>query len=128
MNWFFNKNDENLQEENRLLKLKNQDLENQIKILEKKIINMNLESNTIMFDDNSEIDEADDKEIKLKNSVKALVDDILKNDSINNELIPDYVERKIYENIFNTLIKLMKEILESSSINFLNQNIKLKFN
>ena len=125
MNWFFNKNDDNLQEENRLLKLKNQDLENQIKILEKKIINMNLESNTIMFDDNSEIDEADDKEIKLKNSVKALVDDILKNDSINNELIPDYVERKIYENIFNPLIKLMKEILESSSINFLNQNIKL---
>lgn len=128
MNWFFNKNDDNLSEENRLLKLKNQDLENQIKILEKKIINMNLESNTIMFDDNSEIDEEDDKEIKLKNSIKLLVDDILKNDSINNELIPDYVERKIYENIFNTLIKLMKEILESSSINFLNQNIKLKFN
>jgi len=128
MNWFFNKNDDNLSQENHLLKLKNQDLENQIKILEKKIINMNLETNTIMFDDNSEVDEEDDKEIKLKNSIKLLVDDILKNDSINNELIPDYVERKIYENIFNTLIKLMKEILENSSINFLNQNIKLKFN
>lgn len=65
-------------------------------------------------------------EKKLQESVKKLVDDMLENDSINSTMIPDYIERKIYTNVFTILIGIMKEIIDDTSINILNQNIKLQ--
>ena len=59
----------------------------------------------------------------MKESIKLIVDDILKNNNINSTLIPDFIERKIYTNIFNILINLLKELLESSKISILNQKI-----
>lgn len=116
-----NNDDINLVEENNNLRKKNLQLENDIKLLEKKIVDINLNNNDI---DDMELDKNTESiEYKLNNSVKKLVDDILKNDSINNSLIPDYVERKIYENVFKVFIGLMKEILENTNINLLNQNI-----
>ena len=49
---------------------------------------------------------------------------MLENENINSSIIPDYVERKIYTNVFTILISIMKEIIDDTSINFLNQNIK----
>ena len=65
-------------------------------------------------------------EQKMQESVKKLVDDMLENDSINSTMIPDYIERKIYTNVFTILIGIMKEIIDDTSINILNQNIKLR--
>ena len=124
MAWFLGKNnyDAYLHEENNNLKNKNLKLENEIKRLEKQIIDINLNKNDVI---DMELDKsAENIENKLNDSVKKLVDDILKNDSINSSLIPDYIERKIYENIFKVFIGLIKEILENTNFNLLNQNIK----
>ena len=66
-----------------------------------------------------------DFEKKLHESVSKMVDNILKNNDINT-IIPDYIERKIYSNIFTILINLLKEVMEDANISILNQNIKLK--
>ena len=133
MSWFFNKSNEyvdmntKLLRENNELKNKTIDMEQQIKNLEKIIIEMNLDSNNDL--DNMELDVNDNSvEFKLKNSVKNLVDNVLKNDSINSSLIPDYIERKLYENVFTIFINLLKEMAENTNINLLNQNISFKFN
>ena len=55
-----------------------------------------------------------------------MVDNMLKNDSVNSIMIPDYIEKKIYTNVFTILIGIMKEILEDTKINIFNQNISFK--
>ena len=45
---------------------------------------------------------------------------------INNICIPDFIERKLYENIFTLLIGVLKDTLENANIKFLNQNIGFK--
>ncbi len=64
-------------------------------------------------------------ENKLHISVENLVNNILDNESINSSLIPDFIERKIYTNVFTILISIMKEIIEDTNINILNQKITL---
>lgn len=68
---------------------------------------------------------ADVFERKMKESIKNLVDEMLENDKINNSYIPDFIERKLYENVFTVIIGLLKETLENTSIKLLNQNITL---
>jgi hypothetical protein len=64
-------------------------------------------------------------ERRMKESVKSLVDEMLENNKINNSYIPDFIERKLYENVFTVIISLLKETLENTSIKLLNQNITL---
>jgi predicted nuclease with TOPRIM domain len=68
----------------------------------------------------SSVEEFEDR---FKESVEKLVNDMLENDNINSSLIPDYIERKIYMNVFKMLISIMKETIDSTSINLLNHNI-----
>ena len=65
-------------------------------------------------------------EKKMQGSVKKMVDDMLDNDSVNSSIIPDYIEKKIYTNVFTILIGIMKEVLEDTKINIFNQSISLK--
>ena len=65
-------------------------------------------------------------EKKMNKSIKKLVNHLLENDNINNTYIPDFIERKLYENIFTLLIGLLKDTLENANIKFLNQNIRFK--
>ena len=67
-------------------------------------------------------------ENKLKNSIEKLVSEMLKNENVNSSYIPDYVEKKIYTNVFTLLIGMMKEVLEDTSINILNQKISFTMN
>ena len=62
-------------------------------------------------------------EKRMQGSVKKMVDDMLENDSVNSSIIPDYIEKKIYTNVFTILIGIMKEVLEDTKINIFNQNI-----
>ena len=92
----------------KLLK-ENEKLKNRIKILEENKGIQNVEEN-------------------MKKSVQKLVNKILENDNINSPLIPDYIERKIYTNVFNIFIGLVKETIETTNISILNHNITLKLN
>ena len=123
---FFYNND-NLLRENKNLKAQNLRLAEYIKDLEIKLDSMNPAA-SVNFDPpiNSEKDSLDNFERKLEESVKKMVDKMLENNSINSNFIPDYIERRLYENIFTVIIGLLKEMLENSNINILNQNISLK--
>ena len=59
-------------------------------------------------------------EDQLKVSVESLVNELMKNDNINSDLIPDFVEKKIYENVLTLAISLLKETLEKTKITILN--------
>lgn len=67
-----------------------------------------------------------DMEKKMNKSIKKLVNHLLENDNINNTYIPDFIERKLYENVFTLLIGVLKDTLENANIKFLNQNIGFK--
>ena len=47
----------------------------------------------------------------------------MKNDNVDFDLIPDFVEKKIYENVLTLAISLLKETLEKTKITILNQDI-----
>ena len=108
-----------LSSENRILKEENLQLKERLVFLEDEIQKIKTKSNISP-------ESADALEKKLQGSVSKLVDNILKNDSINSVMIPDYIERKIYTNVFTVLISMIKEILEDTNINIFNQNIKFQ--
>jgi hypothetical protein len=89
--------------------------------LKKKIRNLetvNNDKNLIIKNNNLDV-----MEEELKDSVKNLVNELMKNDNINFDFIPDFVEKKIYENVFTLAITLLKETLEKTKITILNQDI-----
>ena len=49
---------------------------------------------------------------------------MLKDDEINS-VIPDYIEKKIYKNVFTLVLKLVRNITDSTSIKFLDQELKI---
>ena len=58
----------------------------------------------------------------LNVSIDNYVDEMLQDEEINS-MIPDYIEKKIYKNVFSLVLKLMKNFTESASISFLDQEI-----
>ena len=89
--------------------------------LKKKIYNLeSIQNNENIILKNNNLDIIDEQ---LKLSIKKLVDDLLSNENINLDILPDYVERKIYENVFTVAIGLLKETLEKTKITILNQDI-----
>ena len=58
----------------------------------------------------------------LNTSIESYVDEMLEDDEINS-IIPDYVEKKIYKNVFTLVLKLMKNFTDSASFSFLDQEI-----
>lgn len=104
----------NKEEEIKSLKREIEKLKSDIEIL----------SNNSNKNKNNEIIE----EENFKKSVNEIVEKMMQNNNINNSLIPDYIERQIYENIFTSIISLVKEILETTKISILNQEITLNLN
>jgi hypothetical protein len=89
--------------------------------LKKKIESLeSVNYNTDLIIKNNNLDVIEDE---LKVSIKNLVNELMKNENINFALIPDYVEKKIYENVLTLGISLLKETLEKTKITILNQDI-----
>ena len=61
----------------------------------------------------------------LNESIENYVNEMLKDDEINS-IIPDYIEKKIYKNVFKLIIKVMKSFTQASKISFLGQEISIK--
>ena len=118
--WFYKKpkmgnilvTNESLIEENNILKERILKLENKMVDYEK-----NKEKENI---------EVDRFYKNLENSVDDYVKEMLKDEEINS-VIPDYIEKKIYKNVFMLMFKLMKKTTDSTKISFMNQEISLKF-
>ncbi len=60
---------------------------------------------------------------KINESISKMVTNILNNEEMNNIYIPDFIERKLYENILKILVSVLTEVLENTNIKILNQNI-----
>tara|TARA_R100001163_G_C5061388_1_gene198285 strand:- start:140 stop:766 length:627 start_codon:yes stop_codon:yes gene_type:complete len=60
-----------------------------------------------------------------KQRIKEAVDRMLANKTINVGYLPDFVERQIYNNVFNILLGLVNELVEGSHIKLLGHQITL---
>ena len=128
---FSNTNDgSELYVQNTLLRNQNQELKKQIKNL-KEIIDRDKDHIAIMRKEMEQEEEENRKEkldIFYKNldeSIDKYVNEMLKDEEINS-VIPDYIEKKIYKNVFTLVLKLVRNITDSTKISFLDQEISLK--
>jgi hypothetical protein len=62
-----------------------------------------------------------------KERLKQFVEKIIKDEDVNIDYLPDFVERKIYSNIFNLLINLLDETARTAGIDVLGHRIEFKF-
>lgn len=107
------KKESEVYKENQLLKLQIEDLRKQ---------NNNFRR---ILEDKAEANNKKQLEQFYKNlntSIEGYVDEMLEDDEINS-VIPDYIEKKIYKNVFTLVLKLMKNFTDSASISFLDQEI-----
>lgn len=58
--------------------------------------------------------------------IDELVERLLQNHEVNIKLLPDAVERHLYRNMFNLLLNLLGEVLESSSVQLLGHEVQFK--
>lgn len=58
-----------------------------------------------------------------KESLEKYIDSLLADKNTNIKFLPDFVERKIYSNVFSILLRLMDDTLENTSISFLGHRI-----
>ena len=114
-------------QENMLLKSQIEDLkiknENLKKILEKDQNNIAILKKELQ--EKAEEDQKKKMEKFYQNlnvSIDNYVDEMLQDEEINS-IMPDYIEKKIYKNVFSLVLKLMKNFTESASISFLDQEI-----
>jgi len=61
-----------------------------------------------------------------KKRLKHFVETLIKDEDINIDYLPDFVERKIYENVFNLLINLLDETVGTTGIDVLGH--RMEFN
>lgn len=60
--------------------------------------------------------------------VSKYVDEMLKDASINIEYFPDYIERKIYRNVFNLVLNLMDHVLETTELKLFGNELQITIN
>jgi hypothetical protein len=59
-------------------------------------------------------------------AVAKFVDALLKDDHINQVLIPDIIERKMYERVLSLVLYEIKAVLESTKIEFVGHTITIR--
>jgi len=55
--------------------------------------------------------------------IDEFVDKLLANSSINMSLMPDYIEKKLYKNVFSICLGILDTVLDTVSIEFLGHKI-----
>ena len=118
--------------QNTLLRNQNNELKKQLShlknIIEKDQIEINKLKNIIdTKKENNKKEELDQFYKNLDSSIDKYVSEMLKDEEINS-VIPDYIEKKIYKNVFTLILKLMRNVTDSTKINFLDQELSLTLN
>lgn len=57
--------------------------------------------------------------------VNEFVDKLLEDDNVNIKYLPDFVERRIYQNVFNILVNILDNIVETTTINIMGHHLIL---
>ena len=124
-----NNNHHEIDVQNNLLRNQNNELKKQLEYLKNIIDNDQKEINklkTIINNkkENNKKEELDQFYKNLDSSIDKYVSEMLKDEEINS-VIPDYIEKKIYKNVFTLILKLMRNVTDSTKINFLDQELSL---
>jgi len=115
--WEDKMNSEKEKNKNLILELENS--KKQIEDMKKIINNIDLSSNTIKKDNIKEM-----SKIKIEEFVEKLISD----EQLNINWLPDYVERQIYFNVFNIIMRLLTDILEDTSLELIGHKINFNIN
>jgi hypothetical protein len=115
--WEDKMNSEKEKNKNLILELENS--KKQIEDMKKIINNIDLSSNTIKKDNIKQL-----SKIKIEEFVEKLISD----EQLNINWLPDYVERQIYFNVFNIIMRLLTDILEDTSLELIGHKIKFNIN
>lgn len=59
-------------------------------------------------------------------AVRQFVNKLLEDVKLNNSMIPDAMERKMYFELFETLLEVLKKVADTTVIEFLNHRITIK--
>lgn len=86
-------------------------------------------SKSKLLDLKKDIIQKDKKDIKINNINKLKIDEfieeLLKNENINLEYIPDSLEKKIYKNIFYIVFSLLIDITNNTKISLVGHEITI---
>lgn len=68
--------------------------------------------------------------MKLSNSIslekiEMFVDEMMENKSINFTMIPDYIEKKLYINVFSIVLNILDSLLDSVSVQIMGHKISI---
>ena len=131
-NFISHSNDSDINIQNQLLKKQNIELQKQVfnlrEIIEKDRANLELIKKELLQKEEKSKKEKLERFYKnLDSSVDKYVDEMLKDEEINS-VIPDYIEKKIYKNVFTIVLKLVRNITDSTSISFLDQELTFTLN
>ena len=58
-----------------------------------------------------------------EDQIKLFVEELLKDQDVNIGVIPDWAERRIYENVFTMLIGLIRKTVDTSSVKFMGHEV-----
>lgn len=132
INFSTNRQEVEIYNQNKILKEQNNKLKNEIETLK---YNLEKDRNNfkIAIEELEEKNKRKKKENmeefykKLDKSVDNYVNGMLKDEEINS-IIPDYIEKRIYKNAFSLFIKIVKNVSETTSVKFLDQEITIDIN
>jgi hypothetical protein len=58
--------------------------------------------------------------------IREIVERFMKNGSINNRAVPDFVERAIYENVLVMVLGLLEEVVSASSVEVMGHRLEMR--
>ena len=87
-----------------------------------KYLNLNIK-NTLK-EEPKEIVKIEGKDNISEEIIEKFIEDILKDQKINIEYLPDAVEKKIYKNVLLLVFALLNKTLDNTSIKFIGHEIK----
>lgn len=61
-----------------------------------------------------------------KEKITEIVDGFMNNNSINNPLLPDFIERAIYQNVITLILGVVEEVVNDTSIEVLGHKVEMK--
>jgi hypothetical protein len=58
--------------------------------------------------------------------IREIVENFMKNGSVNNRAVPDFVERAIYENVLVMVMGLLEEVVSATSVEVMGHRLEVR--
>ena len=80
----------------------------------------------IVADDEEEEPPKDEPTRVSRDKIDEIVAGFMQNNSVNNPLLPDFIEKAIYKNVITLMLGIAEEVLSETSIEVLGHRIQLR--